>query len=343
MADRPHRRATIEDISARAGVTKSTVSKVLNRRTGFSPDTQARVEQAVAELGYVPITRERGSRATGAVVAIFDTMFSLYSLKILEGIAAGAQIAGVDLITQVLDPRSDGRAQLGLDARRIKTMADKGHSGVLMVTSVITPATAGLFEDYALPLVAIDAQTSLQKSVLSVGSNHWGGGMQAGQHLVDLGHRRIAYVGGSKNNPGLRERFAGFREILDGEGIELDPSLVSEEGMGTAHDAVARMLRAGDAPTAIFASNDADALGAVRAIHEAGLRVPEDVSVVGYDDTYAAVVPSPNLTSVHAPLQAIGHLATTTLLALGAGEHPVSNRLELATELIVRDSTRAIR
>lgn len=337
------RRPTLDDLAARSGVSKTTVSKVLNRRTGFSASTRAAVERAAQELGYVPITRERGPHASGAVVVVFDTLFSLYSLRVLEGVADGAQAAGVDLITQVLRPNWPGGAALELDARRIKTMADKGHAGVLIVTSVITPATVGFFEEYGLPFVAIDAQTALQKTVLSVGSNHWGGGMQAARHLVDLGHRRIGFVGGNRDNPGLRERLAGFREVLETAGIDLPAQLVSEEGLGSGRVAVERMLRGALPPTAVFASNDADALWAVAAITEAGLRVPEDISVVGYDDTYAAVSPVPFLTTVRAPLHDIGRLAVDTLLAVGAGTPPISPRLELATELIVRTSTRAVR
>jgi LacI family transcriptional regulator len=336
------RRATLDDIAALSGVSRATVSKVLNRRSGFTPATRAAVEKAVRDTGYVPITRERRMQESGAILIVFDTLFSLYSLKLLDGVAEGAQDAGVDLITQVMFPNSARAASITLNAHHIKTIADKGHAGVLVVTSVITPETVALFAEYGVPLLAIDAQTALQNDVVSVGSNHWGGGMQAAKHLVDLGHRRIAFVGGHRDNPALRERYTGFREVLEGAGIEIDPTLVSEEGFGSGFDAVARMLRAPHPPTAVFASNDADAFGAVRAIAEAGLRMPEDVSVVGYDDTYAEVSPIRFLTTVHAPLHEIGRVAVATLLGLSRGEQPISPRVELATSLVVRDSTRAV-
>jgi LacI family transcriptional regulator len=156
--------------------------------------------------------------------------------------------------------------------------------------------------------------------VASIGSSHAVGGQQAVEHLIGLGHRRIAFVGGHPANPGLRARAVGYREALRSAGIPLDPGLVSEEGMGTSAPAVERMLALDDPPTAVFATNDADAFAVIRTLLQEGLRVPEDLSVVGYDDTY-------------------GRAAVDTLLRLQAGERPFSHHLELATTLIEREST----
>ncbi|MGO3884770.1 MAG: LacI family DNA-binding transcriptional regulator [Mycetocola sp.] len=333
------RRATLDDIARKAGVSISTVSKVLNRRTGFSEDTRERVEQAMAELDYAPITRDRAPGVTGAVVVIFDTLYTLYSLRVLEGVAEAAQAAGVDLITQVADPGHHGVATLTLDARRVASMSDKGHAGVVMVTSRISAEMVKQFRDRDLPLVSIDASALVPGDVPNVGSNHWRGGVQAATHLRELGHTQIGFIGGDPDNPGLRERLSGFREVLARDGVSSDPALVSEEGMDQGPVAFDRMMSLAEPPTAVFASTDAGAMEILALARDRGLRVPEDLSVIGYDDTYSLVAPSLGLTTVRAPLEAVGKTAVETVLGLAAGR-PVSEAdLYLSTRLVVRSTT----
>jgi len=210
---------------------------------------------------------------------------------------------------------------------------------MIVVTTPIAADVVDACLDAGIALVAVDSPDPLDRSVASIGSSHAAGGQQAVEHLLGLGHRRIAFVGGNPANPGLLARAVGYREALRGADIPLDPDLLSEEGMGTAGDAVARMLARSDPPTAVFATNDADAFAVVRTVLRAGLRVPEDVSVVGYDDTYSAMLTVPRLTTVHTSMHDIGRAAVDTLLRLHAGEKPFSHHLELATMLIEREST----
>lgn len=330
-------RATLDAVAERAGVSKATASKVLNHRPGASESTRRRVEQAMVELDYAPTTRPRSASSTGAVTLVFDTLINLYSLRVLEGVVEAAQESGVDVVTKVL--ATDGTSPGAIDPAMARQVAAKGHGGLLLVTTHVHADLISACRTSGLALVAVDPPNALDPSVVSIGSDHWAGGLQATQHLLDLGHRRIAFVGGSPTNPAFRARYGGYREALLAAGLPEDPALVSNEGMGTAEQVSARMLALPDRPTGVFASNDGDAFGVLRAATAAGLRVPEDLSIVGYDDTYASVASSVLLTTVRTPMHDIGRTALTTLLRMADGEPPITHRLQLATALVRRETT----
>lgn len=333
------RRATLSDVAQLAGVSMSTASKALNRRTGMSADTRRRVTDAMDSLGYVPITRDRGHTRSGAIVAVFDTLYTLYSVRVLEGLARGARNAGLDLLVEVSDPFHAGEAVPDLDEFRVKSMSDKGHVGVIMVTSRISDATLEHFRTYELPLVSVDASTALHDGVVNVSSTHWRGGMQAASHLLELGHRRIAFIGGDPGNPGVSERLAGFVDLLRRNHIDVDETLVDERGLELGHVGLEAMLCSDAPPTAVFASSDTAALAAIDVAKKAGLDVPRDLSVIGYDDAYALAVPAINLTTVHAPLEALGRSAVEHIVALAHGSSPEHSDIYLSTQLVVRGTT----
>lgn len=337
MARTPDTRVTLDVVAAHAGVSKATASKVLNGRPGASAETRARVEQSLRELGYRPSTSP--PRVGGGITVVFDTLLSLYSLRVLEGVVGGAQSERVDVTTGVLAPGGSAEEGLRFDRAFVRSVAAKGHLGILAVTTVIDAGIIAAAAEASLPLVAVDAPNPLDPSVVSVGSNHWVGGQQSTEHLVSLGHRRIAFVGGDARNPGLRARYGGYREALSAAGIAEDPALVSEHGMATAERIVPGLLTLADPPTAIVATNDIDAFQAIRAATAAGLRVPDDLSVMGYDDTFAVLPTAPLLSTVHTPMHDIGRLAVETLIRMHDGIAPLSHRIELATSLVVREST----
>lgn len=344
MARTPMTGPTLASIAEHAGVSVATVSKVVNGRQGMSEATRARVEAAVRELGYRPAARSGGG-GPRQIHVVFDTLHSVYSLRVLDGMVAAAQRLDVDLVTRVLSPASGFGAddatgdEVPLDRAFVERVAARGALGMIAVTTPIDADVVDACLDAGVALVAVDSPDPLARSAASIGSSHAVGGQQAVEHLIGLGHRRIAFVGGHPANPGLRARAVGYREALRSAGIALDPELVSEEGMGTSAPAVERMLALEDPPTAVFATNDADAFAVIRTLLQAGLRVPEDVSVVGYDDTYSAMLTVPRLTTVHTSMHDIGRAAVDTLLRLQSGERPFSHHLELATTLIEREST----
>nr|WP_302051514.1 LacI family DNA-binding transcriptional regulator [Rathayibacter sp. VKM Ac-2835] len=324
-------------VAAHAGVSKATASKVLNGRPGASAATRARVEQSLRELGYSPSTR--APRVGGGVTVVFDTLLSVYSLRVLEGVVGGAQSERVDVTTGVLAPSGSADETLRFDAAFVRSVAAKGHLGILAVTTAIDAEIVAAAAEAGLPLVVVDAPNPLDPSVVSVGSNHWVGGQQSTEHLVSLGHRRIAFVGGDARNPGLRARYGGYREALAAAGLPEDPALVSEQGMGSAEHVVPALLGLNDPPTAVVATNDIDGLQTIRAAIAAGLRVPEDLSVMGYDDTFAALPTAVLLSTVHTPMHDLGRLGLETLVRMHDGIPPLSHRIELATSLVVREST----
>ncbi len=195
-----------------------------------------------------------------------------------------------------------------------------------------------------LPLVVIDPMNIPSPEIVSVGSTNFRGGQAAARHLIDLGHRHIAYLGGRATAECSQARLAGFRSALETAGVGLPAEHVHstedfhyEDGLLGAP----RLLSLAQRPTAIFAASDELARGVIEAARTFGLSVPGDLSIVGFDDTEIARIASPPLTTIRQPLQEMGAVALRTALRMLAGEKIDSNHVELATELVVRASTGA--
>lgn len=338
MSGVPQERATLDSVAEAVGVSKATVSKVLNERPGVGEDTRKRVIEAVERLGYAPTTRPTPADQRRRIVVLFDTLANLYSLRLLDGLIAEGQHLGVDIVPDVISPLDPGPGR-PLESSRIRDLHRRGYAGLLVVTTQVATSALRLCAELEFPVVAVDPPNALDPAVASVGSNNWSGGLQATEHLVSLGHRRIGFVGGSATHAGLRERRGGYRAALEAAGIPEDPELVSEEGMGSAGWAAVRLLGLADPPTAFFVSSDPGALAVISEVSRTGRRVPTDISVVGYDDTYGELPAPVQLTTVHTPIVEIGRVALATVVAMGDGVAPVSNHLQLATSLAVREST----
>ena len=223
-----------------------------------------------------------------------------------------------------------------------------GRTGETAVIAVTTPLTAEQVAAAAhaqVPLVAIDPVNSLPSTVPSIGSTNWAGGHEATTHLLGLGHRRIGHLSGAGGSVPARERLAGYRSALEDAGVPHDPGLVT--GGGFSYEAgfagAQELLELEDPPTALFAASDEAALGAFEAARQAGLRVPEDLSVVGFDDTLLARWASPKLTTVRQPLHAMGEMAVERAITLLAGGSRRVHPLQLQTSLVERSSTAAPR
>lgn len=335
-------RATLSEVAARAGVSKATASKVLNGRPGVAEQTRREVHRVIRELGYAPSTGPRETAEHGTIHVVFDTIVNMYSPHVLDGVINAGRELGVDVVTSVLAP--DGvipDRSLGVD--RIKEIAVRGHTGLIVVTTQLTEEELAVCENLGLPLVVIDPVNPLDERVTSVGATNWAGGVQATRHLLDLGHTRIGFAGGSEHSVPGRERLHGYREALETAGIAPDPAL-ARRGLFTSEagaEVGAHLLGLAEAPTAVFAASDAIAVGVIQAARSAGLRIPEDLSVVGFDDTYGAMWTDPPLTTVRQPLRQMGRVAARTLLELAGDKVPDSHHVQLATTLVVRGSTAA--
>jgi LacI family transcriptional regulator len=333
-------RPTLDEVARAAGVSKATASKVLNGRADVAAATRLRVQRAIEDLGYVPSTGRRAGQRRTSVTVVFDALVVLYSAQVLSGIISAAGDFGVDIV--VTDLAAAGQGSL----RRawFREQAALGRSGVIVVTTVVTPEQVGDCADAGLGLVAIDPVTldhAGTDGLVSVSSTNWSGGLAATDHLLGIGHRRIGFAGGPPGSRAAQQRLYGHLAALEKHGIEPDRDLLLSEGFTYEHgrDMAGRLLSLAHPPTAIVAGCDASALGVMEAARRRGLHLPEDLSIVGFDDTYAAEWTSPQLTTIRQPMREMGRLALRTLLRMARGERPETHLFELATTLVVRAST----
>lgn len=324
----PGPRPTLAVIARSAGVSVATVSKVVNGRDDVAPATRARVEKLLAERGYRPTPRSAVDRAP--VTLIFSALDSPWAIEIIRGVVAAGPDIVVASMADLPDPH--GWAVGVVRARR---------SGVIVVDSEFTQAQRATLDRAGIPYVVIDPMDLPGPDVPSVGVTNWAGGLDATRHLVELGHRRIAVLGGPERMLCSRARIDGYRFALEDAGIAADPALIRHGDFhhASGYEAARDLFALAEPPTALFACNDEQALGAIEAARGAGLSVPGDVSVIGFDDLPVARWSSPPLTTIHQPLSQMGRLAATMLATLIEGREPDHHRVELATRLVVRSST----
>jgi LacI family transcriptional regulator len=334
-------RATSADVAARAGVSRTTVSFVLNAKidAGIPLETQRRIEEAARELGYHPHGAARAlagglSHTIGLVLRQSAEQVAADALlaETLWGVASEVRTAGYRVLLEPLSP-DDGRYSDLLLSQR----AD----GLIVSGPRVDDAELARLVSDGFPIILQGSLPSL--TAPSVDIDNRASARTAVEHLIGLGHRRIACI---TNAPlaytAAADRLAGYRDALAAAGIAYDPELVAEGAFDAAsgHTAMTRMLGYGDRLTAAFVASDMVAFGALRAIREAGLRVPADVSMVGFDDIPLARHFDPPLTTIRLPANALGVAAGRALVDRLAGR-PTSERTLLPTELIVRESTAA--
>lgn len=327
--------STIASIAAEAGVSVPTVSKVLNGRPDVAPETRARIEEMLERHQY----RRRRQRPVSGGPPLLDLVFheldSAWSLQIIRGVEDAAAEAGVGVVLSDLGG-VHRPPQEWLDAALARRPL-----GVLLVLSNLDAVQRHQLESRSIPFVVVDTAGEPPEDVPTVGSNNWNGGLSATRHLLALGHRRVAVISGPVDVLCSRARVDGYRSAHDEAGVPLDPTLTRWGNFyvdgGYQHGL--SLLSAPDRPTAIFAGSDMQALGVLRAARELGVRVPEDLSVVGYDNLPLMQWIGPALTTVNQPLQQMAGTATRMLLSLARGEEIPNRRIDLATSLVVREST----
>ena len=337
-AGRP-RRTTLAIVARAAGVSLPTVSKVLNGHPDVAADTRAHVERILREHDYAAPAKRR--RTQGRTVAlVFANLVSPYAAELIRGVTDGGMESGVDVVVSRV-PDSDGQHGAAAADSWARQLATAGREGIIVVTPRLTSQHIASFERAHIPLVVIDPVNLPRENVTSVGATNWAGGVSATKHLIDLGHRRIAFVGGPQRASSSQARLHGYRAALENAALTVDPDLVTH---GTfqydeAYHLGLQLLKRPHPPTAIFAVSDVTAFGVMEAARRAGLRIPDQLSVVGFDDTFIAAWSTPPLTTVHTPLRDMGRVAIRTLMRLVAGETLDSYHVELATHLVVREST----
>jgi LacI family xylobiose transport system transcriptional regulator len=324
---------TVAAIARMAGVSAPTVSKVLNGRAGVAPETRRLVELLLREQGY---RRPEKVVRAAVVEVVFYGMHGHLAVEILRGVqqVVGGQGLAV-AFTDAREEESAGRSWAqALLARR--------PTGVIVAHMGFSPEQHGLLSASGIPLVALDPTSEPLHPVPSVAAANRHGGVAAAQHLLDLGHRRIAVVTGPLERRCARDRLEGARTAMEAAGAPLDEHLVRtgmwfsfEEGLSHARE----LLSLAAPPTAVLCGNDLQAFGVYEAARQAGVRIPEDLSVVGFDDISYTRWCGPPLTTVHQPFRELGATAAALVLDLAGGESAVRARIELATALVVRAST----
>jgi DNA-binding LacI/PurR family transcriptional regulator len=324
---------TLAEIARLAGVSAPTVSKVVNGRSEVGAETRALVLQVLHEHGYQH--RKRAAKATALIELVFHELAGIYPIEIINGVHEVADEHNLAVVVTESQGKQTPRRGwiVGAISRR--------PCGVIPVFSDLSAEQRTQLTANRIPFVVLDPTGVPDDDIASVGSTNWHGGLSATRHLLELGHRRIAVITGPSWALCSRARLDGYRAALDAAGILVDPALIRDGGFqikdGLTHTTDLLGLR--ERPTAIFALNDGMAIGVYHAAHQAGLRIPQDLSVVGFDDYSLDEWLVPPLTTVRQPLRNMGTVAARMVLDLANGIELASRRRELATELIVRSST----
>jgi DNA-binding LacI/PurR family transcriptional regulator len=323
-------RSTLVDIAAEAGVSVSAVSKVLNGRTDVAPETRSRIAGLLRQHGYQVASR----LGFGVVDLLMAQLRGPWAEELLRGTVEAADEAGLSVIVSTV--HSPGQFAAWLDR------ADaRGTDGALCVLHVPGSRELERLATARIPFVVIDPPQEPGDNIRSVGTTNWQGGVTATRHLIELGHRRIAIICGAAGLWSSQARLDGYRAALQSAGLATDEDLIRRadfqvsDGRAQAH----ALLAMPHPPTAIVAGNDQQAFGVLQALSERGLRVPHDLSVIGFDDVPVASWATPPLTTIRQPLAAMAAAAFAMLRADPATAAGEPRHIELATTLVLREST----
>jgi len=325
-------RTTIHDVARAAGVSVSTVSKAVNGRYGIADATVQRVLDAVKALGYESslVASSMRARRTG-VIGVLLADFEPFSAEILKGVGTAVHDTAFDLLAYSGSHLGAGD---GWERRSLSRLSGTLIDAAILVTPTVVSAGT------EIPVVAIDPHTG-RADLPTVESDSFGGALAATTHLIGLGHRRIGFLAGRPDlrSAGLRD--AGYRRALADAGIGLDPSLIGigRYELDATRESARVMLSATDRPTAIFAANDLSAIAVIDVAHELGLRVPADLSVIGFDDVPEATRRALPLTTIQQPMRRLGAVAAEMVFTLLSGQAIDEMNVILPTRLVVRATT----
>ncbi|HEY8424955.1 MAG TPA: LacI family DNA-binding transcriptional regulator [Limnochordales bacterium] len=323
----------VRDIARIAGVSPATVSRVLNGNPRVSPELRRQVERAAAQLGYRTSRLRRPPSRSRVVALLVPHVSSPFYAAVIGGVEGEAFANGYDLMLYT----TEGRSHQDVVERVL--MADHA-CGLVVITPRHGEDVALADRSPRLPVVVVDHRNTGSRHP-HVGVDNLRGAYNAVRYLLSRGYERVAMITGPTNIQSAVDRIRGYRLALEEAGIAFDPELVwqGDFNQPSGYDAVARWLDAGkEPPRAIFCSNDLMALGAMTALHERGIAVPERVAVMGYDDLYFAATSVPPLTTVRQPIAEMGAIAFRMVTRLARGERLDTERVLLETELVVRGS-----
>jgi LacI family transcriptional regulator len=329
---------TIQDVARAAGVSISTVSRVLNDKDDVAPETYEKVQKVIKELHYTSslAARSMRSRRTNVIGLIMPDVEFPFAIQVMKGVNRAIAKSGYDLIVY-----TGGDTKKESTADRERRYVSLLNSSVTDGVIVVTPATTTF--STASPVVVVDPNNEGPDCPAVIATNH-AGALLVMEHLISLGHRRIGFIGGRPELQSATQRLQGYKDGLCQANIPLDPGLIQagDYSTDTGFICAQKLLNLSDPPTAIFAANDQSAIGVIKAANEAGLSVPTDLSVVGFDNIPEAVYVNPTLTTVDQFIDKMGHVAIEILIGLIEDESPDGNLHKMPTQLVIRDSCRPI-
>ena len=334
---RPNRKSvTIHDVADAAGVSISTVSRVLNDKDDVAQETYERVQQVISEMGYTSSLAARGmrSRRINVIGLIMPDVIAPYSVAVMQGVNRAIAQLDYDLIIY-----TNGDISKNTSADQESFFVGLLNGSITDGVIVVTPAATNF--STAAPVVAIDPNNESPECPAIISTNH-DGALQAMNYLTSLGHCRIGFITGRLELVSAIRRLQGYKDGLAASGIPLDEDLI-QTGDFTTETAVVcahALLSLPNPPTAIFAANDMSAMGVYQAAAERSVRIPEDLSVVGFDDLRESLYLNPALTTVSQFVPEMGYIAIEMLVKLMRGETLKNDLHKIQTELVVRNSCR---
>ncbi|MGE5529116.1 MAG: LacI family DNA-binding transcriptional regulator [Patescibacteria group bacterium] len=324
---------TISDVARSAGVSVATVSRVLNQSLKVKTATRERVLQAIESLQYAPDASAKAlrSRRTNLIGVVIPDVSSIYYLELLKGIENTAIERGYNLII------CDAQNSADRENEYMKLLSERRSDGLILINPLMPDAHIDRLARQGFPLVLIGRE-SKSGNVTSIVVQNQTGARQAMDHLIKHGHKRIAYIRGMQH-PDDEERFATYRAVLEEYSLGYDPQLVerghfTEEGGARAFQRLAQRAKF----TAVFAANDEMAVGAMEKAREAGLAIPKDLAVVGFDNIRLARHITPGLTTADMPKYQLGATAAKKLLGAMADDDIAYEKVVFRTELVIRQS-----
>jgi LacI family transcriptional regulator len=328
-------RVKMADVAQAAGVSVATVSKVVNGHYGVSQATLAKVLGVIDDLGYEASLGARSLRSQKTnIIGVLVAEFEPFSTELLKGVSDAIQGSGYELLAYSGGHRSGA---VGWERKSLSRLGGTLIDGAIIVTPTVVDAGSGI------PVVAVDPHWG-PSDVPTVDADNLAGAVLATEYLIGLGHRRIAHLSGRPDLESARLREQGFRTAMAAAGLPVDEALVRNGGYRpeTAAGPARELLSMPDRPTAVFAANDLSAIRTMEVAEELGLRVPEDLSVVGFDNVPESALATPPLTTISQPLRDMGARALDLLVQLLQGREVEATHVQLPTAMVERASCKPL-
>ncbi len=326
---------SIKDIAKAAGVSPSTVSRALSDHPRISLETKERIRRLAAEMGYSPsaVARSLVTQRTSIIGMAVAWVSDPFLAPLVRGVEDVASEHGYTVFL------SSFYGELGREKEVLSAFRERRVDGIIVESSCLDAEHRSFLVQLGLPIVLINRP----EYAYSVSTDNLHGGRLATEYLLNLGHSRIGYIAAERGKRTNLDRLKAYREALQERGITFDPALVvlGDGYAGGGKEAMRRLLALPSPPTAVFCYNDLTAIGAALAVREAGLRVPDDISLFGFDDIELAAYFHPPLTTIRQPAYELGHRAMEMVLALIADGQALTNVM-LKGELVVRQSCRPL-